>query len=218
MLIWEDELKANKKKLTPIIPFIFYHGKNESKLHSNFRDYFDISDELKKYLLNFEMMIFDTTKNSNENIKKNIQNMFLLSSLLMMKNIFNNIQDIKPILKDIVELDDDRKIILFEYFVTKKEMTKELFNDIILEIKGDEMPSLARVWRDEGRNEGRSEGINIGIYSSIKMGLEVKFNNFSTKLLLSIEKITDIDKLKEIQKAIFMIDDRDEFEQFIKKI
>jgi hypothetical protein len=90
------------------------------------------------------------------------------------------------------------------------------------------------VWRDEGINIGRDEGINIGrdeginigekrgeqrgLYSSIKMGLEVKFNNLSEKLLSSIEKITDIDKLKKIQKAIFMIDDRDEFEQFIKKI
>jgi len=150
----------------------------------------------------------------------------LLSSILMMKNIFKDVKEIKPILKDIVELDDDRKIILFEYFVTKKEITKKIFDDIIIEIKGDEMPSLARIWRNEGINEGRVEGISIGekrgekrgMYSSIKMGLEVKFNNLSEKLLSSIEKITDIDKLKEIQKAIFMIDDRDEFEQFIKKI
>jgi len=63
----------------------------------------------------------------------------------------------------------------------KKEMTKKKFDDIILEIKGDEMPSLARVWRDEGMNEG--------MYSSIKMGLEVKFNTFSEKLLSSIKKI-----------------------------
>ena len=218
MLIWEDELKANKKKLTPIIPFIFYHGKNESKLHNNFRDYFNVSDELRRYLLNFEMMIFDTTKNSNEEIKKSINNMFLVSSLLMMKNIFKDINEIKPILKDIVELEDDRKIILFEYFVTKKEMTKEIFDDIIIEIKGDEMPSLARVWRDEGISIGEKRGEKRGMYSSIKMGLEVKFNNLSGKLLSSIEKITDIDKLKEIQKAIFIINDRDEFEQFIKKI
>ena len=153
MLIWEDELKANKKQLTPIIPFIFYHGKKASKLHSNFSDYFSVSKELKKYLLDFNMTIFDTSKNSNEDIKNNINNMFLLSSLLMMKNIFNSVEDIKPILRDIVELDDNRKIMLFEYFVTKEEMSQEKFNDIIVEIEGEEMPSLARVWRDEGESK-----------------------------------------------------------------
>ncbi len=224
MLIWEDELKANKKQLTPIIPFIFYHGKKASKLHSNFSDYFSVSKELKKYLLDFNMTIFDTSKNSNEDIKNNINNMFLLSSLLMMKNIFNSVEDIKPILRDIVELDDNRKIMLFEYFVTKKEMSQEKFDDIIIEIKGEEMPSLARVWRDEGIYIGEQRGEKIGekigekrgVYASIKMGVEYKFSNFSKDLLSSIESITDISKLKEIQNAMFAIDDKSEFEKFVK--
>jgi len=184
MLIWEDELKANKKSLTPIIPFIFYHGKKESKLHNNFIDYFDISDELKKYLLNFEMIIFDTTKESNEDIKKSINNMFLVSSILMMKNIFNDIEDITPILKDIVELDDNRKIILFEYFVTKKEMTKKKFDDIILEIKGDEMPSLAKIWKKEGISEGI---INTAIVMIREFNLSIE--QVAKKLNLSVDEL-----------------------------
>ena len=141
-----------------------------------------------------------------------------------MKNIFNSVEDIKPILRDIVELDDNRKIMLFEYFVTKKEMSQDKFDDIIIEIKGEEMPSLARVWRDEGRSEGRNEGIHIGeqrgekrgVYASIKMGVEYKFNNFSKDLLSAIESITDISKLKEIQNAMFAIDDKSEFKKFVR--
>ena len=193
MLIWEDELKANKKELTPIIPFIFYHGKRESKLHNNFKDYFSISDELKKYLLNFEMIIFDTNQESNESIKKSIKNMFLVSSLLMMKNIFKDVKEIKPILKEIVELDDERKIILFEYFVTKKEMTKELFDDIIVEIKGDEMPSLAKIWRDEGISQGI---IKTAITMIKEFNLSIE--QVANKLNLSIDELKKHLNKKEI--------------------
>jgi len=49
------------------------------------------------------------------------------------------------------------------------------------------------------------------------MGLEVKFNQISDKLFLLIQKIKEIDKLKEIQKALFVMNDADEFKKFVKK-
>ena len=225
MLIWEDEIKANKKTLTPIIPFIFYHGERKSALHSNFRDYFEITDDLKKYLLSFEMVVFDTDKVTNDEIRENINNLFVVSAILMMKNIFNDINQIKPILKDIIELSDDRKIIFFEYFATKKQLTEKSFNKLITELKGEEMPSLAKMWRDEGLEIGREIGKEIGekrgrlqeLQDTIKMGFEAKFSQLSHKLLLQIEKITEIEKLQEIKRAIFMINDADEFQRFVKK-
>ena len=221
MLIWEDEIKANKKSLTPIIPFIFYHGERKSGLLNNFKDYFNVTDDLKKYLLSFEMIIFDTDKVTNDEIKNNINNLFVVSAILMMKNIFSDINQIKPILKDIIELSDDRKIIFFEYFATKKKMTEESFNELITELKGEEMPSLARKWRDEGLEIGEKRGEKKGrlkeIQDTIKMGFEAKFNRLSHKLLLQIEKITEIEKLQKIKRAIFMINDADEFQRFVKK-
>ena len=103
-------------------------------------------------------------------------------------------------------------------------MSQDKFDDIIIEIKGEEMPSLARVWRDEGihigekRGEKKGElaGEKRGVYASIKMGVEYKFSNFSKDLLSSMESITDISKLKEIQNAMFAIDDKSEFEKFVK--
>jgi len=146
LVVWENELLNGKKSLTPIIPFIFYHNDKESVLHENFRDYFDIEDNLKKYLLDFKMIIYDTTKVENSEIQKKIDNLFLSASILLMKNIFNDTSDLKPVLKNIIELDDDRQIMLFEYIVTKKDMTEEKFNEIIIEMKGDsEMASLAEM-------------------------------------------------------------------------
>jgi len=75
-VMWEKEINDNKKNLTPIIPFIFYHGKPKSGFHTNFRDYFDVTDDLKKYLLNFEMILFDTAKITDDEIRKDVYNMF----------------------------------------------------------------------------------------------------------------------------------------------
>jgi predicted transposase YdaD len=216
LLVWEDEIRANKKSLTPIIPFIFYHGEGNSGLKTNFKNYFDVTEDLKKYLLNFEILIFDTSKKSNEEIKQNINNLFLVSALLMMKNIFKDKEQIKPILKEIIELSDDRKIILFEYFATKKQLTEETFNELMIELKGDEMPSVARIWMERGKEEGKIEGIVEEIHSTIKMGFEFKFKQLSKKLLLAIQKINEIETLKEIKKAIFDINDADEFQRFLK--
>ena len=225
LLVWEDEIRANKKTLTPIIPFIFYHGEGNSGLKTNFKNYFDVTEDLKKYLLNFEILIFDTDKVSNDEIRENINNLFLVSALLMMKNIFKDKEQIKPILRDIIELSDDRKIILFEYFATKKRMTEETFNELMIELKGDKMPSVAQIWMDrgiqegviKGKLEGIQEGITKGIRDTIKMGFETKFNQLSKKLLLAIQKINEVEKLKEIQKALFVINDADEFQRFVKK-
>ena len=56
----EKEINENSKNLTPIIPFIFYHGRSKSRFQTNFIDYFNVNDDLEKYILNFKMLLFDT--------------------------------------------------------------------------------------------------------------------------------------------------------------
>jgi hypothetical protein len=48
------------------------------------------------------------------------------------------------------------------------------------------------------------------------MGFEFKFKQLSKKLLLAIQKINEVETLKEIKKAIFDINDADEFQRFLK--
>ena len=146
--------------------------------------------------------------------KQNINNLFLVSALVMMKNIFKDKEHIKPILKEIIELSDDRKIIFFEYFATKKQMTEETFNELITELKGDnKMPSVAQIWMERGKLEGKLEEIQ----DNIKRGLKLKFKQFGENLFVMIKKIQEIDKLKEIHDALFIINDADEFRRFLKK-
>ena len=176
MTIWENEIENNQKYLTPIIPFIFYHGKTKSKLKYNFKDYFKPNSSIERYLMDFKFIIFDTTKIKNHDIINSINNLYLSASLLLMKNIFKDIQELKPILKEIVRLEDDRVIRLFEYIVVNKDIEKEELKEIISDIKGEKtMPTLAQRWLEEGKAEGIQIGIQKGIFeTAIKM--IAKFN------------------------------------------
>lgn len=209
LVLWENELRNNKESLTPIVPFIFYHGDLESGLHGNFRDYFEVEDAFSKYLLDFPITIFDTSKIKDAEIKEKINhNLFLMTSVLLMKNIFGD--NLKPVVKAIIELNDERKVMLFEYIAIKKDMTEEKFNEMITELKGDnEMANLAEIWMERGKITELQE--------NIKTGLEMKFNQISEKLFLTIQNIKEIDKLKEILKALFVMNDADEFKRFIQK-
>lgn len=168
LTIWEAEIENKQKHLTPIIPYIFYHGKSPSKLKKNFREYFEPNPAIDGYLMDFEFVIFDTTQIENHDIIKSIDNLYLSASLLLMKNIFKDIKELKPILKEIVTLDDDRIIRLFEYIVVNKDIEKDEFNEILLEVKGeDKMSTLAQRWMDEGRAEGMQQGMQRGIQQGI---------------------------------------------------
>jgi predicted transposase/invertase (TIGR01784 family) len=173
LTIWESEIENHQKYLTPIVPFIFYHGKTKSKLKKNFREYFEPNSALDGYLMDFKFVIFDTTQIENHDIMKSINNLYLSASLLLMKNIFKNVAELKPVLKEIVMLDDERVIRLFEYIVVNKDIKKEELKELIIEMKGeDTMPTLAQRWLDEGKAEGRVEGIQIGMQRGLQTGVQ----------------------------------------------
>jgi hypothetical protein len=196
-------------------PFVFYHGDTPSGLHDNFSDYFDVEEWFKKYLLDFKMVIFDTTKIKDNEIREKMNsNAFVMTSILLMKNIFEDVDSFKPVIKSIIELNDERKIMLFEYIAIKKDLTEDEFNDIIIDLKGDnEMPSLAEVWMERGEIRGRLNEI----YNGIKIGLILKFKQLGESLFLMTQKIEDIEKLQKIQDALLVINDADEFKRFIQK-
>jgi len=167
LTIWENEIENRQEYLTPIVPFIFYHGKTKSKLKDNFKDYFKKEESLQGYLMDFKFIIFDTTQIENNDIIHSINNLYLSASLLLMKNIFRDMKELKPILKDIIQLDDDRVIRLFEYIVVNKDIKKEELKEIIDEVKGgDKIMTLAQRWLEEGKQEGIQIGVQQGIFET----------------------------------------------------
>ena len=203
--IWENEIENNQEYLTPIVPFIFYHGKTKSKLKQNFSEYFEPNSSLDSYLMDFKFVIFDTTELENNDIIKSINNLYLSASLLLMKNIFKDIKELKPILKEIVTLDDDRVIRLFEYIVVNKDIEKDKLKELIIDMKGENtMPTLAQRWLDEGK----AEGIQIGIQQGIQKGMQTGVFETAIKMIerfnLSIDDVIKELNLKKEELLEYM--------------
>ena len=58
-MMWERD-DSEKKPLRIIVPIVFYHGKTSWNIPTSFVDQFKVSEEIKKHLLNFTYVLFDT--------------------------------------------------------------------------------------------------------------------------------------------------------------
>jgi predicted transposase/invertase (TIGR01784 family) len=56
---WEKDSNNNKPPRV-IIPVVFYHGADQWKIPMSFADQFDVDDELKRFLLDYRYVLFDT--------------------------------------------------------------------------------------------------------------------------------------------------------------
>jgi len=159
--------------------------------------------------MDFKFVIFDTTQIENNDIIQSINNLYLSASLLLMKNIFRDMKELKPILKDIIQLDDDRVIRLFEYIVVNKDIKKEELKEIIDEVKGgDKIMTLAQRWLEEGKQEGIQIGVQQGIQQGIQTGIQTGI--FETAIIMmeklnhSIDEIVKVLNIKKEELIEYM--------------
>ncbi|WP_022670329.1 Rpn family recombination-promoting nuclease/putative transposase [Hippea alviniae] len=225
MTIWEKNIE-NKEELTPIIPFIFYHGKRKFDLAENFSDYFSVKDKnIKEYLLNFKSIIFDTNRIDDKTLTEKIDNLNLLAALLSFKHIFDDIEELKPIFKTLISFGENGLLLFLEYIVISRSVDEEKLKEALKEIGGDKVPTLAQKWFEEGLEEGKYigwqegevEGLKKGLLEAIKIGLQLKFGNNSLTLFESVKAIKDIEKLKLIKDAIIDAKSVDEIEKLLPK-
>ncbi len=119
-----------------------------------------------------------------------------------MKNIFKDVKELKPILKEIITLEDDRVIRLFEYIVVNNDIQEEEFIEMVKDIKGDDkMSSLAQRWLDEGYQDGIQQGIKTGIQTGIQQGIFETAIRMIEKFNLSVD---DVIKELNIKKEDFL--------------
>ncbi|MEK7728845.1 MAG: Rpn family recombination-promoting nuclease/putative transposase [candidate division KSB1 bacterium] len=170
-LMWEKD-GDEKKPLRIIVPFVFYHGKDPWRLPRRFVQQFPATERVKKFLLDYEYILFDTNAwdweaESNQPLK---QNVFLLSALLLMKAAFQqNVEIIRQVFQLWNQMgfvaETDRINFLMIYIVETHdipapELTKMLEESQII---GEEtMPTLAQRWREEGKEQGMQQGMQLG--------------------------------------------------------
>ncbi len=170
-MMWEKDYREGKE-LRVIIPLVFYHGRGKWRLSREFNSLFGVNDDVRKYLLNYEYLLFDTNEwdfedEKNRGVRNNVM---LMSGLLLMKSVFS--KDIKGVervfdLWSKMGFKDEKLIIsLLFYIVETRDIEEEKLKELIEEknIGGDEiMRTLGRRWYEEGKQEGIQEGIQKGI-------------------------------------------------------
>lgn len=78
----------------------------------------------------------------------------------------------------------------------------------------NESPWYQQIFR-EGEARGRQEGRQEGIISGIEIALEIKFGNEGLQLMPQISQITDLEKLKVIQRGVQTVNSLEELRGLI---
>lgn len=146
----------------------------------SFVEQFAVSNGIKKFLLDFPYVLFDT-KDWNFREEKNgglSDNVFLLTAVTLMKSAFNeDFEVIREIFKFWHESgfirERENMLFFLAYLSETKDIDPEKLKKILEESQidgGDIMQTLAQRLRDEGRYEGRNEGRNEGLETGKKEG------------------------------------------------
>ena len=172
--IWEDKtLKHNKNKLPVIIPMTVYHGKKGwdigVKLSDLMEGYKTLPEEVKKYIPDYEYLIYDISSYTDEEIKGNVK---LKVVMKILKNIFKSDEEFFKIFKEAVEVLDklEKQEKGIEYFRTfiyyvlnvRNEVNLKDIYDLVKEISVERSEDIMTI-ADELRKEGMEKGIEKGI-------------------------------------------------------
>ncbi len=194
--IWQTQIKQ-KQELTPVIPIIFYHGKQKWN-KSTFEDYFhNVDSELRSFIPEFDYRLIDTSNYSDSEIKKLFKSLELQIGILLLKNIFDNYR----ILQREVEIFSGSDLLLqteegeqyFEtivaylYYNTDFEIQKFIDKMRTISPRAEEkFVSTAMKLEMKGEKRGRKEGIKEGIIKSainfLKNGASIELVSLSTGL------------------------------------
>ena len=206
---WENNLNSNQ----PLIPIVFYHGRQKCDLPGRFADYFMIADEtVRSYLLDFGYVLFDAARYSDEDIEQRTgANVYFTAALQALKHIFSRTEDLTVVFRHFGQLDKDRFLHIMKYISATHEIDDRKSKEILEIAGGTTMPTLAQIWTEEGRQEG----MILGEQEMLIDTLEVKFGQVPVHVVEKIQAVVDRDRLKFLHRTVFSIQTMLEFEQKI---
>ncbi|MCP4136158.1 MAG: Rpn family recombination-promoting nuclease/putative transposase [bacterium] len=214
--MWQEDSDADKP-LRMIIPLVFYHGKKEWVIPREFKDQFNVKEELQEFLLNFKYILFDTEPwdfedESNAVIKDNV---FLLTSLMLMKAVFQKNNDIIEKIFDFWHkknffTNKDNKSNMLIFFLSYITYTKDIDPEKLAEMLekslndgGNTMPTLAERWIEQGIEQGRI----IEDREMLITLLKIKFGINDDEIKL-INTIDEVNKLKKALETLVVSDNK----------
>jgi len=221
MMITEDI--KNDRGIRIIIPIVFYHGREKWEIRREFVEIYGIeNEEIKKYLLNYTYILFNTKELEENNDKRFCENLYLMSVLLALKTAFEK-EDIETVIKIIKKLNEggylnkpESIVIILGYILLTKEIKKEDLIEIIYKENkegGRKMITFADIIREEALQQGIKEG---EIKGQIKKSQDAIIKLMNKKFGLNqneielIRRCNDMEKLDEALESILSANDKNE--------
>ena len=224
--IWETNIKQSEN-LLPVIPVILYHGEKVWRV-VRFSEYFKgIDKEFLRFIPEFEYLLTDLSKYSNEEIKNKVfSKVSLEMALLTMRNIFNetelesNLKAFYEIGEQYFEEEKGLKFLesIIRYLYSSTEIGVGKVVDTIKEISergGEVGMTTAMELIEKGRIKGKLEGKLEGLKETIGLGLELKYGVAGLNLLERINKITSVERLETIKEAVKISKSMEEIEKLV---
>ncbi len=225
--LWRKQQKEEKKsdadktplkaKLPPILPFVFYHGKNEWQVGLSFQDLIDMPAELEPYVVQFEYQVYDLSAWSDAQI---IGQVYLRARLLLMKYILRDelldkVEEIFGLLWALAEAETGMEHIqvMMQYLVSgmKREEKEVLIEKLKKTHQGAKMmTTIAEAWFEEGKAEGKAEGYRNLLRRIFAHIFEIEPDHFNEAL----QKL-DIDALEHLNEIAFELESLAELEALL---
>ena len=210
---YEEDMRDHGE-LRPVIPVILYHGRQRWNLPFNFGDYFDVPEEYKKYMVQFEYVLVDLSEIGDEELLRKLEeNARLYASLYALKNIFSELSKFKVLLLRLIDVDRETIGFIIDYVVRAREGSKEEMEKMLKEVS---MPTIAEQWIQEGFHQGMQQGLLLEAQEMVLEALEERFGIVSKSIAQKIKQIDSREVVKSLFRLAMRIDSLEEFEAKLK--
>ncbi len=187
----------------PIIPIVFYHGKERFKLPRQFGDYFTVPDDLKDYMVDFRYALFDaSTLNEHQISQKSYTNLYLAAALLAMQGVFRDLPELTPALQSMLKLPDGRRIMILEYLLENKEDDPDTFIEMVNQLGGDDMSSIAQQLEKRGEVRGRQMGRQEEARATLRAQMKRKFQQIPELVDKRIDRASHAELQKYLENIL----------------
>lgn len=228
--IWEMSLKRGTAPGFPvIIPLVLYHGDKSWRSGINFRDLFDYPKDMHLFIPDYQYVLWDASRYSDDEIKGEA---ILRVALLILKYIFKEdlrgrLSGILMLLKDLSKKRTGLEYIeaILKYIVNAAPTGNISYEDLRVAVdealpdKGGEiMPTIADTLREEGMQQGVQQGMLEEAREAVIDNLEMRFDVVPQSIIKIINGIDDIWILKSLRRKAVKAISLDEFMKILDSI
>ena len=216
--IWRLFLKQPKEKhrrdpLPIVIPLLICHGEQAWPL-ARVRLASLLAgpvQELARYIPDFSFELYDLRGFSDKEIKGTIMArvVLLLFKYSSDPNLMAKLPEILALMRELMQQQTGlqcletvlRYLLSIVEGVTTEEI-KEIVEKALSRREGDYTMTLAETLHNEGKVEGKLEGKIEGLLEAIELGMSLKFPDKIYAVMSGIQKISDINVLRQIKDTI----------------